>query len=151
MAIVKPTLDFSCSGNGSIVIYSPHHGVFIGLFVLSFAGFQRKTSCLSVEGEKKEGKRTALLINQRKQVCLRKEKETSSSRFLFGIPSLMLLPGYWTSQLAVTPLQLVMQSDDFCEQHHKAQKSTPSWSQQEHCMRNECLNYSLNAFLMHFG
>jgi len=76
------------------VIYSLYHRIFIGLFVLSFVGFQRKTSCLSVEGEKKGGKRTALLIDQKKQVFQRRAEKTSHSRSLLGTPGLMHLPGY---------------------------------------------------------
>lgn len=42
MAVVKSTLDFSGSGNGYIVIYSLHHVIIIGLFVLTFVRFPKK-------------------------------------------------------------------------------------------------------------
>lgn len=49
MALVNLILDLSWSGNRYVVIHCLYHGVFIGLSVLRFVGFQRKISCLSVE------------------------------------------------------------------------------------------------------
>lgn len=94
MAIVKPILDFSCSGTGCTVICSLYHGIFMGLFVLRFVDFSKKNMVFVCRREEKAGGGDSLLVNGRKQVCQRKEGDASSSRFVLGTPSLMLLPGY---------------------------------------------------------
>lgn len=68
---------------------------------------------------------TVLLVNQRKKVCQSEEEEMPFSISLPGTLGLVLLPGHWISQSAVTLLQLLMWADGFCEQNYKFQKKHP--------------------------